>query len=141
MSSDCCKSNHKASSKAACPGCKKPGEHVSTTTLLHQLTTPWQHPIAENDYYFCSQIDCDVVYFSTRGHPFDCTQLRQSVGQKSTEATRTLCYCFDIRQSDLYDAKSTKKCREFVIEKTRSKACACDTRNPSGRCCLRDFPK
>jgi hypothetical protein len=28
-----------------------------------------------------------------------------------------------------------------VIEQTRLHNCACDVRNPSGRCCLKDFPK
>jgi hypothetical protein len=55
-------------------------------------------------------------------------------------AGRTLCYCFDIRFSDLSDAAAAKQCREFVINQTRNKVCACEQRNPSGRCCLRDFP-
>jgi len=31
--------------------------------------------------------------------------------------------------------------RDFVVAQTRLGLCACDTRNPSGRCCLIDFPR
>lgn len=28
-----------------------------------------------------------------------------------------------------------------IKEKTKEQVCACDVRNPSGKCCLKDFPK
>lgn len=74
------------------------------------------------------------------GH-FTTDAVRLPVGQKSTDTQRTLCYCFDIRFSDLADSASAKRCHDFVIDETRNKVCSCEERNPSGRCCLRDFPK
>jgi hypothetical protein len=109
--------------------------------LLHQLRAPWQHSISDTPHYFCSQSGCEIVYFGSGGQRFTAEALRQPVGQKSEDAARTICYCFDIRFSDLTDAASAKRCRDFVIEETRNKVCACEQRNPSGRCCLRDFPK
>jgi hypothetical protein len=138
MSCDCCTSTPARS--AHCPACRQPGETVSTTTLLHQLATPWQQRLDEGAYYFCNQPGCAVVYFSDAGERFSSEALRQPAGQKSAAAGRTLCYCFDIRFSDLSDAAAAKQCREFVINQTRNKVCACEQRNPSGRCCLRDFP-
>jgi len=81
-----------------------------------------------------------VVYFTPAGARLGAEALRQPVGQKSADPDRTLCYCFDIRYSDLAEAATLKRCRDFVIEQTRSKLCSCETHNPSGRCCLRDFP-
>ena len=74
-----------------------------------------------------------MTYFDSDGMCFHQDALRQQ--------ERLLCYCFDIRYSDLDDATSAKTCRDFVIDKTRDKQCVCEQRNPSGRCCLRDFPK
>jgi hypothetical protein len=117
------------------------GETVSTTTLLHQLRRPWSQPLSSEQYYFCAQPGCDIVYFTGSGGQLGTAALRQAVGQKSTESDRSLCYCFDIRHSDLADDVSAKQCHDFVINETRNKRCTCEERNPSGKCCLRDFPK
>ncbi len=140
MSCHCCTSA-KPPAMANCPGCNGPGEAVSSTTLLHQLKRPWQQEIQEGDYYFCATEGCKVVYFDREGTRFDSTALRTTVGQKSVDPDRLLCYCFDIRHSDLSDPTAAKQCHDFVINQTRNKLCACEQRNPSGKCCLRDFPK
>lgn len=139
MSCGCCSSS--TPNKATCPDCGESAEDVSITTLLHQLKQPWQQSISDGPWFFCQQVGCDTVYFSSEGERFTTAQLRQPVGQKSNEKNRPLCYCFDIRHSDLSDAESARACREFVIDKTRDKQCVCEERNPSGKCCLRDFPK
>lgn len=153
--SDCCsnnESNTKQDSccanttprKAPCPQCNSESLAVATTTLLHQLKFPLNQQLDNDAYYFCSSADCDVIYFSLKGKNYKQSQLRQEVGQKSTAADRMLCYCFDIRADQVAEeikqtGNSTSK--EFVVEMTRSKRCACDIRNPSGQCCLKDFPK
>ncbi|MDQ6957466.1 MAG: hypothetical protein Q9M21_09760, partial [Mariprofundaceae bacterium] len=53
-----------------------------------------------------------------------------------------LCHCFDISQSDYSKALQSKESgamKAFVIQQTKDKLCACESRNPSGRCCLADF--
>lgn len=141
MSCNCCETNKKPPHKLTCPACQQLGDSVGTTTLLHHISTPWKQTLSDEQYYFCSQKGCEVVYFSAKGDPFTEVELRQQVGQKSTSETRTLCYCFDVRQEHLASADSLQLCREFIIEKTRKKLCSCETHNPSGRCCLHDFPK
>lgn len=137
MTCECC---DKVPRTASCPACRQPGAAVGTATLLHQLATPWRQSPGIEQHYFCNQHDCPVVYFTASGREFSAGELRQPVGQKSDAAGRTLCYCFDIRYSDLADPGAARQCRDFVIQKTRDKVCACEQRNPSGRCCLRDFP-
>ncbi len=141
MSCHCCSSSNTPPHKAACPGCQQQGDTVSATTLLHQLARPWQQTIGDQQYYFCRHPECEVVYFDSDSASFNTDALRQPVGQKSGVTGRPLCYCFDIRYSDIADNGALKQCRDFVTEKTRSKQCSCETHNPSGRCCLRDFPK
>jgi len=31
--------------------------------------------------------------------------------------------------------------KAFVVQQTKEKLCACESRNPSGRCCLADFKR
>lgn len=140
MSDSCC-SGKAASQQLACPGCGGSAATVPAVTLQHQLTQPWRLHLDADHFFFCEQTGCDVVYFSAGGTVFHTDALRQPVGQKSTRQDRMLCYCFDIRYSDLADAETARKCRDYVINETRADHCACEQRNPSGRCCLRDFPK
>jgi hypothetical protein len=48
-----------------------------------------------------------------------------------------ICYCFDIRLSDYVKNPALK---DFVLEKTKAGLCSCKSKNPSGNCCLKDFP-
>jgi hypothetical protein len=89
-------------------------------------------------------LECDTVYFGEDGSLYRRDDLRQDVGQKSTDRDRTLCYCFDVTESTVLEelertGKSQSKA--FVMEQVKQKQCACEIRNPSGKCCLKDFPK
>jgi hypothetical protein len=90
-------------------------------------------------YYFCTDPDCEVVYFGADDCILRCDDLRTGVGQKSRAPDRTLCYCFDIRATDVL-LENAGLTRQFVIDHTRDGSCDCAIRNPSGRCCLKDFP-
>jgi len=139
--SDCC--THDSCSaypkKAVCPANGQTYNQVERKTLLHHLHKPWQIELPEQGYYFCDSPDCEVVYFGENQQTFTQTELRTRVGQKSRNADRTLCYCFDVKQSDL--SQQLVEARTFVINQTRNSTCDCEIRNPAGRCCLKDFPK
>jgi len=49
-----------------------------------------------------------------------------------------LCYCFGVSSADFERNPAT---RDFVMAQTKANLCSCETSNPSGRCCLKDFPK
>lgn len=117
---------------------------MPANTLLHQLHTPFNQQFGDDAFYFCASVDCDVVYFNLQGKTYEQAQLRQPVGQKSTAADRMLCYCFDIRADQVADemtAQGHSPSKDFVTRMTKEQRCACDLRNPAGRCCLKDFPK
>ncbi len=139
--SDCCSTNTCSASpkKAVCPVNGQSYHRVERKTLLHHLRKPWQLELPQQAYYFCDSPDCDVVYFGQDQKTFTQADLRTQVGQKSQRDDRTLCYCFDVKQGDL--ALRLGAARNFVIDQTRDSTCDCEIRNPSGRCCLKDFPK
>jgi len=141
--SDCCSSETSSCSttgpkKRPCPGCGSEGVEVKPGTLLHQLRSPWRVELGEQKYYFCETAGCELVYFAEDGSRFGLAEIRGEIGQKRSDAQRLLCYCFGVTQAD---AEAGPEAKEFVIRQTREGVCACDSRNPSGRCCLKDFPK
>ncbi|MEQ1668145.1 MAG: hypothetical protein ABL868_06790 [Sulfuriferula sp.] len=132
--SDCCTTQQH---KTDCPGCQHPSNSVSAATMRHHLHQPWQWQASESaGYYFCDQPDCSIIYFSDEGEHWQQTDLRTHVGIKHPSTDALICYCFGVHY-----AEAGTVTREYVIGLTKSDSCACITHNPSGRCCLKDFPR
>ncbi|MGB5180201.1 MAG: hypothetical protein WBP44_15905 [Gammaproteobacteria bacterium] len=124
--------------KHVCPVNGQVYASVNRRTVLHQVKIPWARQLPEQGYYFCTDPDCDVVYFGEDARVLMRDELRMPVGQKSSDPERPICYCFDIRAVDVM-AEGAGTARQFVIDHTRDASCDCEIRNPSGRCCLKDF--
>jgi len=131
----CCGSKQQ-SGQGVCPGHGGTCREVPFRTVLHHLRTPWRVALPSQRYFFCDEADCPVVYFGEDGARFEQEALREQVGQKGRAGEAMLCYCFDIRYAEAEPAL-----KAYVVEQTRDGLCSCDTRNPSGRCCLKDFPE
>lgn len=125
------------SGKRPCPLCGGEGVGVTRQTLLHHLAQPWQWQGTGQQYYFCDSSGCEVVYFTDGGVIIRTQELRTVVGVKETAPGALLCYCFGVSRAD---AAADPAAREFIVQQTRAGLCACTTRNPSGRCCLKDIP-
>jgi hypothetical protein len=146
---NCCSSSSgeiKAETKQTteCPNCRASATPVERALLLHQIVAPLNQQLPSDDFFFCPDLNCKAVYFSSRGEIIENVHIRGEAGQKSTDANRILCYCFDIshaRVIEEIEQTGRSASKAFVVEQTRLKNCACEIRNPSGRCCLRDFPK
>jgi len=126
--------------KAACPINGLSYSRVKIKTILHQVKKPWQLNLLNQHYFFCDDPGCDVVYFGEDKSTLVRNDLRFSVGQKLQSQEKTICYCFDVQASDLDDDKVQKKAKAFIIEQTKNALCDCEIRNPSGKCCLKNFP-
>lgn len=139
--SDCCTlpaGNADHPRKQRCPVNGHEYAEVSARTIVHHVKDAWHWQPTAGRYFFCDDPACDVVYFGDDGSTIRKSQLRTPVGAKTHADDDLLCYCFGVSRSDYRRDPAT---REFVIAQTRAGLCTCDTRNPSGRCCLGDFPK
>lgn len=140
--SDCCSSSSCSSNsrpkKYRCPVNGKAYPAVSSTTIKHHIAKPWRWKQKDQVYYFCSDPECEVVYFGEDDSIIKKSGLRTSVGIKENSPEALICYCFGVTQ---HDAVNNPEIREFVLQETKDKNCACEIRNPSGKCCLKDFPK
>ena len=135
---------------SSCTDKSKPGRHkcpangeeylaVPRGTILQHLDKPWKQTLKDQEYFFCSDSDCDVVYFTKDNDVINKSQLRTCIGVKEPDNDEALiCYCFGVSN---HEAKTQPETKAFVIQQTKDSLCSCTTTNPSGRCCLKDFPK
>lgn len=142
---DCCSNNEdKASANTAlprkfnCPANDQLYIEVEKKTILQHIISPWEKPLTEEKYYFCEDPNCDVVYFGLNSSVIKQHELRTQVGKKSYSNDALICYCFGVSKSQ---AKEDSNIKQYVTEQTKNHNCSCEVKNPSGRCCLKDFPK
>jgi hypothetical protein len=99
--------------------------------------------IPNTQYYFCDASDCDVVYFASEvdAPVFRREDLIVRVGAKETADPIPVCYCFGFTREDIQrEVVETGRSTILGRIKTEVKAgkCACEVKNPSGKCCLGD---
>lgn len=139
--SDCCtialglELNEK---KHRCPVNGQEYRQVSPKTVLLHIKKPWILSDTDQKYYFCEDPDCAVVYFCQDDSFIKVDALRTRVGIKEKNQDALVCYCFGV---SIRDALENPGIKQFVLDQTKRKSCACEVRNPSGRCCLKDFKK
>jgi hypothetical protein len=145
--SDCCSvgDSSKAPAVMACPvnGARsKQVEMLTVKSLVRQL--PLGMP--KTQYYFCEAPGCDAVYFPLdRQAPlFRRGDLIVRVGTKEAADPIPVCYCFGFTRQDVWDeiretGKSTVAGR--ITAEVRAGNCACEVKNPSGKCCLGDVTR
>jgi Zinc binding domain len=140
--SDCCSVNAKTSVPAvmACPvnGARsKRVDLLTVRSLVRQL--PLGMP--NTDYYFCEAADCDVVYFAfdAEAPMFRRGDLLVRVGSKETADPIPVCYCFGFTRKDI-QKEITETGHSTVANRISAEVsagnCACEVKNPSGKCCL-----
>src|SRR5215217_2000978 len=129
----------------ACEKCSGQGRPVSRKTVMLMLKPDLLDQAMTGKYSFCSARDCPVVYFEEEGNRcFTVDDLRTRVGLKGKEDPIPLCYCFGFDESHLRDEISRTgetTIPEKISRLIREGLCACDTRNPSGLCCLGEVTK
>ncbi len=124
--------------KRCCPVNGREYREVSARTIAHHIREAWNWQPTAQQYFFCDDPACDVVYFGDDGSTILKSALRSHPGVKDTADDALLCHCFGISRKDFRNDPSI---RDYVLAQTKAGLCSCDTSNPSGRCCLADFPK
>lgn len=126
-------------SPAICTSCGKRGNKVERRTLEHLIKSDSLKDIAESQHYFCKTPTCEVVYFDGKGSVFPKAALTVRVGLKETEDPVPVCYCFGFTRKMMRDEiarQGETTIPETIKKEIQAGNCACDVKNPSGRCCL-----
>jgi len=124
--------------KRCCPVNGLESSEVTAKTISHHLKESWKWKDDGVRYFFCADPACNVVYFGEDDSIITKAQLRTTVGIKETTNDAPACYCFGVSKAD---AISDPSIREYVKFQTKYGQCSCDVSNPSGSCCLKDFPR
>ncbi len=127
---------------APCPVSQTVGRKIQRRTL-ESLLKPYARALLELvQYYYCPDPNCPIVYFSNVDvRTFSFGELTVPVFDKDKSENTPACYCFDWTRKKIKDqivetGKSTAAVE--IAKKVKAAECACDVKNPKGRCCLGD---
>ena len=127
--------------RPACPTNQQTGAELDTQTVKALLAVPLTAVSSAEPYRFCPAPDCPTVYYRADGRQvFGEADLRERVYQKHADDPDSLiCYCFGftvgaIRAEVARAGRSA--IRGQIVAGIHNEQCACDIRNPQGRCCL-----
>jgi hypothetical protein len=146
--SDCCTVNAKTGAAPAVMACPVSGAGSKQVDMLTVSSLVRQLPLGmpNTEYYFCEAADCDVVYFpfNSQAPLFRRADLLVRVGSKETEDPIPVCYCFGFTREDIQKeitetGNSTVASR--ISAEVKAGNCACEVKNPSGKCCLGDVTR
>jgi hypothetical protein len=128
--------------------CPKNGARSKRVDLLTVKGLVRKLPLGmpRSQYYFCDSPDCEVVYFplDAEGPVFRKEDLLVRVGAKEKAGLIPICYCFGFTRQDIRDeiretGKSTVA--ERIAAEIKAGNCACEFKNPSGKCCLGEITR
>ena len=118
-----------------CPASGSEGMPVDWATVAALTTVPIP---AKQEFRLCRDAECEVVYYGSPGAMFTIGDLNVQPGFKD-ESDGLVCYCFLHRKDDiarqLQDTGRTD-IFESIKGEVQAGRCACEVRNPSGKCCL-----
>lgn len=131
-----CATPDPAAERASCPTCGSHGPAVDDVTVAAMTSGP---VAARQAFRLCRALGCAVVYYGDAGARFTTGDLHVVPGFKSSGPDGLVCYCFmhtrDEIERELADSGETTV-PERITAQIKAGNCACEVRNPSGRCCL-----
>jgi hypothetical protein len=140
--SNCCSIGEKSAAARvmACPanGARsKQVDMITVRSLVRYL--PLSMPATQ--YYLCAARGCDVVYFALdpQAPIFRRGDLLVRVGAKEESDSIPVCYCFGFTRKDIENelaATGRSTVAERISAEVKRRNCACEVKNPSGKCCL-----
>lgn len=138
MSICCCPTHITTKTEQSCPECGSVCKAVGMPTLYHQVRFPENQTLNIENYFFCPSQNCSVGYFSGPVDIIPKLWLRSYQDLQNDE----VCFCFNITSQQYVSALKTQKAepiKNFILQRTKAKECACEIKNPSGQCCLSKF--
>ena len=128
--------------KASCPSSGTLSRKVQHRTVEHLVKPEKRLEIRNVQYYYCTDPNCSVVYFSNGEVPFfSKDDIIVKVFAKDNGDNVNVCYCFDwfrgrIKQQIIDTGRSTASME--IAQEVKAGRCMCDIKNPKGECCLGD---
>ena len=146
--SDCCSVNVKTGTAPLVMVCPVNGARSKQVDMLTVKSLVRRLPLGmpNTQYYFCDASECDIVYFAleVEAPMFRREDLIVRVGRKETADPIPVCYCFGFTRKDI-ENEIAETGRSTVADRIKTEVnagnCACEVKNPSGKCCLGDVAR
>lgn len=123
--------------------CPVSGRRSKQVDLLTVRSLVRQLPLAKPStaYYFCDDPACEIVYFPSKPQAplFPRADLWGRVGVKEKRDPIPVCYCFGFTRRDIWEEirqTGNSSIAERIKAEVKAGNCACEVKNPSGKCCL-----
>jgi CopZ-like zinc binding protein len=143
--SECCTVNKALPAAAGVMNCPVSGTRSKQVDLLtvKSLVRHLEFAMPAAQYYFCTAPSCDVVYFPSNPEAasFSRDDLLVRVGAKESDEEAPVCYCFGFSRRHIreeVEAAGGSSVAEKIRAEIQAGRCACEVKNPSGKCCLGD---
>ena len=136
MSESCCTTTERGNESRCCPASGSLGQNVEWLTVA-ALTVEKVPP--RQTFWLCRDEECEVVYFGEDGTRLSVKDLHVRPGFKSEGNEGLLCYCFSYCLRDIKDdllKGNESPTVEHIEAEIQAGNCACEVRNPTGKCCL-----
>jgi uncharacterized protein with PIN domain len=125
---DCCTVDD---ATATCPSCGVRGRKVGSVTL--ESLVPGR-TFEGSTWKFCRTTDCAIAYYNG-GNIIPVDAVCVVISQKTTAASRPVCYCFGHSARDIEDDHAGTIAAD-IKERCRRGEDRCPETNPQGSCCL-----
>ena len=135
MSESCCSIPAVEGDAARCPASGFEGKPVDWTTVAALTIGPVP---PRQDFRLCRDPECEVVYYGSAGAVLRTGDLNVQPGFK-TAGDGLVCYCFLHCEADIareLAERGTTGIFDSIEREVQTGNCACEVRNPSGKCCL-----
>ena len=127
-----------SSSEVRCPVDGSAGQSVRYITVAAMTCGPVPR---NQDFWLCNGAECEVVYFDSGNATITREQVRAMPGFKSG-AEPIICHCFEHSELDVANEvieTGESRILTSVTAAVEAGDCACEVKNPTGRCCLRQI--
>jgi hypothetical protein len=135
MSDSCCSVTPQDTGGSSCPANGFEGKRVDRATVaaLAKGRVP-----PKQEFRLCRDAECEVVYYGSAGTVLTLSDVSVQPGFKSS-SDGLVCYCFLHRKADI--ARQLAETGETDVfqsikDEVQAGNCACEVRNPTGKCCL-----
>jgi hypothetical protein len=95
--------NNGSTRKTTCPICGEVGKKVELFTVRSLTKDDFIAMTTESNYFFCTNPECEVIYYSTSLQVIKKHQIKTRVGLKEKAAPRPICYCFGHTIENIHD--------------------------------------
>ncbi len=135
MTDSCCSVPAESAGAICCPVSGFEGKPVDWTTVAALTIGPV--PPRQN-FRLCRDPECEVVYYGSAGAVLRIGDLNVQPGFKEG-SDGLVCYCFLHHEADIacqLGEQGTTDIFDSIKHEVQVGNCACEVRNPSGKCCL-----